>query len=153
MEFQPSTWKSRQLILSQPFVPDFWDSSKVKASEQQEPTESRGPKVLAVAGAATHLSGGPLHNLHFETESTSSDSSREVSLFKKEGFWHDVFSDSGLPTTVKVPSVNFESQEVPRTDSTSGRGAWTLIGLLFGSWVIAGVAAPKSEIEGEAHRN
>ena len=68
-------------------------------------------------------------------------------LFKKEGFWHDVFSDSGLPTAVKIPSVNFESQEVPRTDSTPARGAWTLISLLLGSWVVAGVAAPKSETE------
>ena len=64
-----------------------------------------------------------------------------------------MFSDTGLPTTVKVPSVNFESQEVPRTDSASARGAWTLIGLLLGSWVVAGVAAPKSEIEGEVHNH
>ncbi|KAF9652857.1 hypothetical protein BDM02DRAFT_2367444 [Thelephora ganbajun] len=70
-----------------PFVPDFWDSSKVKAKEQQEPTESHDPKVLAISGAATHLGGGPSHSLYFETESTFSDSSREVPLFKKEGFW------------------------------------------------------------------
>ena len=74
-------------------------------------------------------------------------------MFKKEGLWHDIFSDLGLPTTVKVPSVDFESQEVPRTDSTSARGAWTLVGLLFGSWVVAGVAAPKSETKGEAHHH
>lgn len=121
--------------------------------EKQAPIESYEPKVLAVAGAATHLGGGPSHNLYYETESTSSDTTQEVSLFKKEGFWHDVFSDSGLPTTVKVPSVNFENQEVPRTDSTSARGAWTLVGLLFGSWVVAGLAAPKPEIEGETHHH
>ena len=115
--------------------------------------ESDGPKVLAVAGAATHLGGGPSHNLYFQQESASSDSSQEVSLFKREGFWHDVFTDSGLPTTVKVPSVDFESQDVPRTDSTATRGAWKLIGVLIGSWIVAGVAAPKSEIEGEAHRH
>ena len=120
---------------------------------EQEPTEPHSPKVLAVAGAATHLGGGPSHNLYPGTESIFSDNTREVFLFKKEGFWYDVFSDSGLPTAVKVPSVDFESQEVSRTDSTSTRGAWTLIGLLFGSWVVAGVAAPKSEIEGEAHHH
>jgi len=146
--FRSTTCECKQLIQSQPFVPDFWDSSKVKSKGQQEPIESH-PKVLTVAGASTHLGGGPSHNLYFETESTFSDSTREVSLFKKEGFWYDVFSDSGLPTTVKVPSVNFESQEAPRTRSTSARGGWTLIGLLFGSWVVAGVAAPKPEIEGE----
>lgn len=113
--------------------------------------ESNDPKVLVVAGAATHLGGGPSHNLYFELESASSDTSREVSLFKREGFWHDVFTDSGLPTVVKVPSVDFESKDVPRTDSAATRGAWTLIGLLFGSWIVAGVAAPKSEVEGEAH--
>ena len=141
-----SVHESKQLIRSQPFVPDFWDSSKVKAKWQPEPTESSGPKVLAVAGAATHLGGGLSHNLYHDSGSTSFDSSREVSLFKREGFWHDVFSDSGLPTAVKVPSVDFESQDVPRTDSTTTRGGWTLVGLLFGSWIVAGVAAPKSEI-------
>lgn len=74
-------------------------------------------------------------------------------MFKKEGFWYDVFSDMGLPTAVKVPSVDFESQEVPRTDPASTRGAWTLIGLLVGSWFVAGVAAPKSEIEEGAHHH
>lgn len=149
MGFPFTPCESKRLIQSQPFVPDFWDSSKFKPKEQQEHTESHDPKVLVVAGAATHLGGGPSHNLYSEPESTASDSTPEVSLFKKEGFWYDVFSDSGLPTTVKVPSVNFESQEVPR-DSTSARGVWTLIGLLFGSWVVAGVAAPKREVEGEA---
>lgn len=72
-------------------------------------------------------------------------------MFKKEGFWHDVFNDSGLPTAVKVPSVNFETQDVPRTDSTSARGGWTLVGLLLGSWVVAGLAAPKPETEEEVH--
>ena len=71
-------------------------------------------------------------------------------MFKKEGFWYDAFTDAGLPTAVKVPSVDFESQDVPRSDSTASRGAWTVIGLLFGSWVVAGVVAPKSELEGEA---
>jgi hypothetical protein len=145
--------RTQELIQSQPFVPDFWDSSKVKSKWEQEPAQSNTPKVLVVAGAATHLGGGPSHNLYFEPESTASDDTREVSLFKKEGFWYDVFTDSGLPTAVKVPSVNFESQEVPRTDSSSARGGWTLVGLLFGSWVVAGVAAPKSEIEGEAHHH
>jgi hypothetical protein len=74
-------------------------------------------------------------------------------LFNKEGFWYDVFNDSGLPTTIKVPSVNFESQEIPSTDSTSARGGWTLVSLLLGSWFVAGVAAPKSEIEGEARHH
>ncbi|KAF9792771.1 hypothetical protein BJ322DRAFT_1031315 [Thelephora terrestris] len=136
-----------------PFVPDFWDSSKFKPKQQQIPTESYHPKVLAVAGASTHLGGGPSHNLYPGPESTYSDQSREVSLFKKEGLWYDVVSDLGLPTTVKVPSVDFDNQEVHRTGSTSARGAWTLIGLLFGSWFVAGVAAPKSEIEGEARHH
>lgn len=115
--------------------------------------ESSNPKILTVAGAATHLGGGPSHNLYVQPESTSSHHSPEVPLFKKEGFWYDAFSDAGLPTAVKVPSVNFESQEGPRTGSTSARGAWTLIGLLFGSWFVAGVVAPKSEIEEGAHHN
>jgi hypothetical protein len=108
---------------------------------------------MTVAEDATHLVGGPSHNLYFEQESTSADHSRELSLFKKEGFWHDAFSDAGLPTSVKVPSVNFENQEVPRTDSSSARGAWTLISILIGSWFVAGVAAPKSEVEGGAHHH
>ena len=113
--------------------------------------ESGDPKIIAVAGASTHIRGGPSHNLYSDPESISSDISPELPLFKSEGFLYDVFTDSGLPTTVKVPSVDFESQDVPRTDSNATRGGWTLIGLLFGSWVVAGVVAPKSEIEGEPH--
>lgn len=111
--------------LIQPFVPDFWDSSKVKAKEQPGPTEPDNPKVLVVAGATTQISGGPSHHLYFESESAPPDASPEV----------------------------FESQDAPRTDPSAARGAWTLIGLLFGSWVVAGLAAPKSEIEGEAHHH
>jgi len=136
-----------------PFVPDFWDSSKVKSKGQQDPVEPLNPKILTVAGAAIHLGGGPCHNVYFESASPSSDHSREVSLFNKQGFWYDVFSDAGLPTAVKVPPVSFESKELPRADSTSSQGAWTLIGLLLGSWFVAGVAAPKSEIEGGAHNH
>ena len=110
---------------------------------------------MTVSGDATHLVRGPSHNHYFEPESTSEgtfiDQPREVSLFKKEGLWYDAFSDAGLPTSIKVPSVSFERREVPRTDSTSARGAWTLIGLFIGSWFVAGVAAPKSEVEGGAH--
>lgn len=136
-----------------PFVPDFWDSSKFKSRGQQDPTESDHPKVLTVAGAATHLGGGPSHNLYSTPESTYTDHSREVSLFKKEGFWHDVFSDSGLPTTIRVPPVNFDSenQGVHRPGPSSARGGWSLVGILLGSWFVAGIAAPKSEIESEAH--
>ena len=112
--------------------------------------ESSEPKIIVVAGAATHIRGGPSHNLYSEPESTYSDHSPEVSLFKSEGFLYDLFTDSGLPTTVKVPSVDFESQDAPRADSAATRGGWTLIGLLFGSWVVAGVLAPKPEVEGEA---
>lgn len=153
MDFCHTAREVQRLIRSQPFVPDFWDSSKVKAKEQPEPVESNDPKVIAVAGAATHIRGGPSHNLYHEPESTSTDSSPEVSLFKTEGFLYDLFTDSGLPTTVKAPSAGFESQDAPRTDSTATGGGWTLIGILFGSWVVAGVVAPKSKAEGEAQHH
>ena len=112
-------------------------------------TESSDPKVFTVAGAAVHLGGGPSHNLYYppRSETAFADYSREVLLVKEEGFLSDVFSDLGLPTTVKIPSANFGSHEVPRADSASARGAWTLIGILFGSWFIAGVVAPKSEVD------
>ena len=153
MESCHTACEPRRLTRSQPFVPDFWDSSKVKAEEQPEPAESNDPKIIVVAGATTHIRGGPSHNLYHEPESTSSDISPEASLFKAEGFLYDLFTESGLPTTVKVPSANFESQDAPRTDSAATGGGWTLIGLLFGSWVVAGVVAPKSKIEGEAHHH
>ncbi|OBZ75080.1 hypothetical protein A0H81_04265 [Grifola frondosa] len=75
-----------------PFVPDLWDSSKVKAdSAPPEETDSSIPKILAVAGAATHHGGGPSHNLYpSATESVAPVSvsfSRPLEKDERTGVW------------------------------------------------------------------
>ncbi|KAI0818782.1 hypothetical protein BC629DRAFT_1588115 [Irpex lacteus] len=61
-----------------PFVPDFWESSRVKAeSAPPPPPESTPVKVLAVAGAATHIGGGPSHNLYTPESSAAAEHASE----------------------------------------------------------------------------
>ncbi|KAI0690566.1 hypothetical protein BC835DRAFT_1417689 [Cytidiella melzeri] len=106
-----------------PFVPDFWESSRVKAESAPPPPPELTPvKVLAVAGAATHHGGGPSHNLYTPTSQTAAE------------------------TTVKGDTSSASGSEAG--------GAWSLLGVLAGSWLVAGILAPtsafasKEEVEG-----
>ncbi|OCH94943.1 hypothetical protein OBBRIDRAFT_788681 [Obba rivulosa] len=98
-----------------PFLPDFWDSSRVKAeSAPQAPETSTNPKMIAVAGDSTHPGGGPLHNVY-------------------------VPSNSGSPPDGQgsaPPSRSLTPEEK--------RGVWQLLGLLAGCWIVAGFLEPRS---------
>lgn len=61
-------WKG--VAESQPSEPDNFQSSK---QESTESTESAAPKVMTVASAATHLSGGPVSAVHESTDSANQD--------------------------------------------------------------------------------
>ncbi|KAJ3551116.1 hypothetical protein NM688_g4922 [Phlebia brevispora] len=144
-----------ELPVQIPFVPDLWDSSRVKAEaaqpKQQDPFN---PKVIAVGGAVTHLGGGPSHALYPEEVSIES---RPFVYNKNQSFWRDLADDFPVPTSFKltpneVPKELLEG--VAETTEMSGRksdvhysrtldqdekrGVWALLGLLAGSWALAG---------------
>ncbi|KAI0928464.1 hypothetical protein AcW1_005702 [Taiwanofungus camphoratus] len=136
-----------------PFVPDLWDSSRVKAESTPRPAEPSTPKMIAVAGSATHHGGGPTHHLvNPEVELASETPSQPG----PSGFWRDLAEDLNLPTSLKLPNPVaqagelFDVAETTGTSAGQGRsysrtldkdekqGLWALLGLLTGSWVAAG---------------
>ncbi|KAL5532731.1 hypothetical protein ACEPAF_4505 [Sanghuangporus sanghuang] len=139
-----------------PFVPDFWDSSAKKAEEELASVStdsSTTPKILVVAGVSTHPAGGPTYAM-----SPASDTlpSTELPTYapprKYDGVVGDVLDDLGIPHNVlsAAPSPATESSQeltAKRTlnrplDDEERRGAVTLLGLLFGAWIVSGLAAP-----------
>ena len=96
--------------IDQPFVPDLWDSSRIKAefasSKLEEPST---PKVLAVGGAVTHYGGGPSHAL-YPTPSSSSGSSEPVDV--NQSFWHDLADDLLIPKAFKLPARDVVPKEL-----------------------------------------
>jgi len=141
-----------------PFVPDHWESSKAKP--QVDSSESTTPKISTVTHAATHPGGGPSHNLYQMSEHAHPlDSNKPSTSSSKAGLWSDVVNDLGLPTSVKAPTVQWQFSETPakstvapkrysrKLDSDEVRGVWMLLGLVAGSWILAGAVKPTSELE------
>ncbi|KAG6814376.1 hypothetical protein H0H92_010962 [Tricholoma furcatifolium] len=95
----PDLWQPVPEIPVQiPYVPDFWDSSVVPAGAPvvEEPL----PKLLVVAGAATHVSGSPSHNFHDEHAPFETPASSQTSVPKEkadDGIFGDITDDLGLP--------------------------------------------------------
>ncbi|KAI0780886.1 hypothetical protein BD413DRAFT_500838 [Trametes elegans] len=143
-----------------PFVPDFWDSSKVKkeAAPSDTVTPSR-PKVITVAGDITHHGGGPSHNLHSpSTSSSSTPESAPTSLLGQLAA--DMAEDLSLPTSFKrAPPTDAQYDIAQKTETSGGQdksysrtldrdeqtGVWILLGLFASSWAAAGYFAPVSE--------
>ncbi|EIW51719.1 uncharacterized protein TRAVEDRAFT_136599 [Trametes versicolor FP-101664 SS1] len=148
-----------------PFLPDFWDSSKVKrASAPQEPEPSTRPKVITVAGASTHHGGGPSHNLYVPSSSSESEASSAAPSKAPTSILGQLAAsmaeDLSLPTSFKLPKAPHVEYDLAQKTETSGgqhksysrtldsdekTGAWVLFGLFAGSWIAAGVFAPVSE--------
>jgi len=143
-----------------PFVPDFWDSSKVKAEERaSQPIVPETPKIVITAGAATHAVG-PTYNLtetndsiFLPTELPSSSTSSSASK-KPTGILGDIVDDLGIPPEVFAAKSDAPAQEqFPAFEKTYSRpleadektGAYALLGILFGSWLVAGFGAPVKE--------
>ncbi|CCM02413.1 uncharacterized protein FIBRA_04511 [Fibroporia radiculosa] len=137
-----------------PFLPDLWDSSRIKAESiptSAQPDNST-PKMVAVAGSATHHGGGPTYSLsNFESEDSTTTNASEAG---PSGFWRDLAEDLNIPTSLKLPSaaqVQAKFDAAEKTESLSGqktysrtldgdevRGLWALFGLFAGSWLAAG---------------
>lgn len=151
--------------MSQPFLPDFWTSSEVKAQEQKPPQPER-PKISLAAGAETYPAGGPTFNLSpaGETDlgsvpslapSTPSGSAPR----KYSGLVGDVLDDLGVPHDVlasssiakeRGPASTGRGQSRP-LDADEKRGVYVLLGLLLGSWGASSVLAPSRKSESQKH--
>ncbi|KAL7283423.1 hypothetical protein ACG7TL_002853 [Trametes sanguinea] len=145
-----------------PLVPDFWESSKVKkeAAPPQPETVPR-PKVITVAGTATHPGGGPSHNLYSPSAASSVSAENADAPTSILGqLAADMAEDVGLPTSFKrAPSTESQYDVAQKTETSGGQdktysrtldkdervGVWILVGLFASSWLAAGYFAPTSE--------
>lgn len=143
----------------QPFTPDFWESSRVKAAEQpQEAPET--PNLIAVAGDATHISASPSHNLFTASETATSE---PVKSSKDKTLLEDLAEDMFLPTS--FPKLQTEGADLMQVTNTSGaqekdhsrtldreekNGLWVLLGVFLGSWVAAGAFQAPSKFAAKA---
>ncbi|KAG5645237.1 hypothetical protein DXG03_006654 [Asterophora parasitica] len=92
----PNLWQPVPEIPVQiPYVPDFWDSSATATRLQTD----ESPVLLVVAGADTHLSGGPSHKLVDENADLTSVGSPQAAHKREKvegGIWDDVADDIGF---------------------------------------------------------
>lgn len=143
-------------------MPDFWDSKPAKTVQAVDPPL---PKLLIVAGADTHHGGGPLHNLHDEhshatylTDSHIVPLPTTTSPHTTGGLFHDIAEDIGIPTTLNMNEVQktianllarndrYISQR-RKLDEDEARGVWVLLGLLAGSYLLAGLVNGKPALQ------
>lgn len=148
----------------QPFVPDFWESSRVKAeSAPPKIEEPETPKVLAVAGAITHHGGGPTHALYSTvTESTSVPAEpSQRSAFSE--FLNDLIPGPLHAPSREVPEEFLESssESTPETgrhferhlDASEKKGVYGLLGVLAASVLAGGLFAPSPAFVEEAAKS
>ncbi|KAH9843030.1 uncharacterized protein C8Q71DRAFT_735623 [Rhodofomes roseus] len=139
-----------------PLLPDLWGAS-ASAPKAQPSTDSGAlaPKMVAVAGSATHHGGGPTHSLSSDEAYVEEDTTPAKS--ENKSIWRDIVDDLNLPTSFKPSKVADQAFDVAAKTETSGekshsrtldsdevRGLWVLLGLLAGSWVAAGAFQPTS---------
>ncbi|TFK29978.1 hypothetical protein FA15DRAFT_663296 [Coprinopsis marcescibilis] len=98
-----ASYPEPQLEAQVPYVPDFWDSKKRPMAPAPAP-EARLPRVVAVAGAVTHLAGGPAHAFDLSIEPTTSAtqpgspsySAAESNSTNQGGIFFDIAQDLGF---------------------------------------------------------
>lgn len=101
----PDIWQPvPELPIQIPYVPDFWDSSLPTTSVVEEEIL---PKLLVVAGADTHLNGGPSHNLHDENAAVETDTAKTLALERNEegGIFDDITDDLGIPRPKELKNI------------------------------------------------
>jgi hypothetical protein len=93
--------------VSQPYVPDFWDSSLNAIDPAPEPAM---PKLLVVAGATTHHGGGPSHNLLLDNQEPIQEEAAPQPTTAAAapgstsgGLFYDLAEDLGFLTQVPAP--------------------------------------------------
>lgn len=155
----------------QPYGPDFWHS--VPASSTQ-PATPKAPKLLVVAGAATHPGGGPVNTVHEAVDPNAplaAPTPTPATSTMDKGFWASIAEDAGLPTQLarqdahpqhltfeglpeKTEAYGARSDNVsPHSralEDDERRGLWVLGGLLAGAWVVAGWFEKESAVGAKA---
>ncbi|KAG5635759.1 hypothetical protein H0H81_010179 [Sphagnurus paluster] len=103
----PELWQPiPELPIQIPYVPDFWDSSVVNGAAAKEFI----PKLLVVAGADTHLSGGPSHDLVEENGPFESATTKPFLRAKPRdagGIWDDIADDVGIARPKELKNAIF----------------------------------------------
>ncbi|KAH8116936.1 hypothetical protein DFH11DRAFT_1542118 [Phellopilus nigrolimitatus] len=167
---------SPQAPVQVPFLPDFWDSSAVKAAAAEAAAaklrataDPDAPKLVLVASAATHPAGGPTHALSqasdvplpssSSTSASTPSSSASSTASEPTTLLGEVLDDLGVPADLFARTDRAEgtrrdgsqvlAQHARPLDADERRGAYALLGLLVGAWVAAGIAAPTSGGKGK----
>ncbi|WVR06397.1 hypothetical protein IAU60_003428 [Kwoniella sp. DSM 27419] len=141
-----------------PLTPDNFAAKSTEASSSTEATSE--PKVLTVAGASTHLSGGPQHATHdlTEKESDSMPSVKDI-----PGLVEVLTSVVGSPVRafnsigVRMPEVHMPKmegggeykREQRGLNDQERRGAWVLAGVVGLGFFLGGGKKDKKDKAGK----
>lgn len=137
----------------QPFVPDFWESSRVKAAEQQSSEgvlDAEIPNLIAVAGDATHISASPSHTLYTGLESTDQAPAK---LSKDKTFFQDIAEDMFIPASWPKAESDVQEKHQSRSLNNEERsGLWAFLGIFVGSFIGAALFESPSKFASEAEK-
>ncbi|PIL24034.1 hypothetical protein GSI_13785 [Ganoderma sinense ZZ0214-1] len=147
-----------------PFVPDLWESSKLRhESAPPAPEPSTGPKLVVVGGEAILSSGAPSYDVYSPTTASSSapapSQARPEPKTEFGKLLAGMADDLGIPPklTLTRPEQQYDvaaKTETPgdqrnrysRTlDGDEKTGLYVLLGIFAGSWFAASALAPTSE--------
>lgn len=147
-------------FIRQPFVPDFWESSKNKDPEPIQ--EVTTPKLVLASGESTYHGGGPSLNLYqYPVEPSESGSSQALKSSGTGGIFADMVDDLGLSGFRFLPKADLKLQaemvdsltyhattpaqkEFSRSlDEDERKGLWVLLGIIGGGWLLGGLFGPK----------
>lgn len=153
--------------ISQPFTPDFWESSRAKANAAPTlPEEPQVPKVIVVAGDSaradsTHISAS-IHE-HVTVEHHHAEPASVPKASKLRSLYTDVADDLMLPkdlnafkyskgrlplhgdfeeTSTEAGMSKFHNRTL---DHDQVKGIWAIAGLFAGSWVAGGLLKKNSK--------
>lgn len=148
---------------TQPFLPDFWDSSRVRGTDaisHEAGKEAPMRQMVMVGGSSVQHAEGLAYDLPKDSQPDDNHAEPTTATqVKKEGLWADIHADIGLPPTfgVQLPFSKtkrwidsvFDEETTRKTsrvpwerrplDTEERRGLWVLV-LIFGSsWIAGGV--------------
>ena len=145
----------------QPFLPDFWDSSRSRGADAiRHDVQAETPmrKVLVVAGTSTPHAGGPTYGPSDSDYGDDHAVSKATASTSAPGLWRDVTEDFGLPQSFdpRAPLTKardaivsafddaphqkhepaFQSRPL---DQDEVKGLWALLLIFGGSWLAGGM--------------
>ncbi|WRT67836.1 uncharacterized protein IL334_004810 [Kwoniella shivajii] len=141
-----------------PSTPDNYAST---SAPSPEPSVS-APKVLTVASASTHLSGGPVHGVHESIDSHSLEADSTPSLKDLPSFTEALTSVIGAPGRAwssigfKAPEINLPKAESKgeykyekrNLNDEEKRGVWVLAGVVGLGLALGGGGSGKKDKKG-----